>query len=140
MDHKTGQIVECSDEDAGLYVATKDGRQLHVKIPADCLAVQMGECTQIVTGGSVSATPHCVRGAKVAGIARCSLACFVDTPPFFSLTLPENSTREDVLNAAVSSDKVPPLAARWTEEKMTFGDFLTRTFQLYYDWKPDVHG
>lgn len=135
INHETGDIVDCPDHSAGLYVATRDGRQLHVSIPEDCLAVQMGECTQIVTGGAVSATPHCVRGAaKQPKIARCSMPCFVDTPPIFQLNIPKGSSREAVLDAAVPYAKVPPLAERWTGNGMAFGDFLTQTFSLYYNW------
>ena len=31
-----------------------------IKIAKDCLAFQIGETAQIVTGGLVEATPHCV--------------------------------------------------------------------------------
>jgi isopenicillin N synthase-like dioxygenase len=135
VNHETGQVLEdCPDPKAGLYVATQDERVLHVTIPKDCMAVQMGECTQIVTGGTVCATPHCVRGTS--GVARISLPCFVDTPPTAPLLMPEGSTREAILaGSAAASRRVPPLEKRWTRNGMPFGDFLKQTFELYYDFK-----
>lgn len=146
VDHATGQAVDCPDPAAGLYVVDRTTRQqesgiLHVSLPGDCLAVQMGECTQIVTGGAVRATPHCVRGANATNannnnnpkeIARISLPCFVDTPPTFALTMPDGVDETTVLQSI--TDKVPPLGERWNNGD-TFGDFLQKTFSVYYNWK-----
>jgi hypothetical protein len=41
-----------------------------------------------------------------------------------------NDVSDDVL--AKSSSRVPPLSKRW-ENGMTFGKFLEKTFQMYYD-------
>jgi isopenicillin N synthase-like dioxygenase len=92
------------------------------------MAIQIGECTQIVTGGAVVATPHCVRG--VSDLARSSLACFIDVPPAVPLSVPTGSTPEFIL--AMESSKVPSMAKRWTNH-MTFGEFLQKTFQAYYE-------
>lgn len=43
---------------------TRDGEEIKVSIPSDCLGIQVGECLQIVSGGLLVATPHCVRGCK----------------------------------------------------------------------------
>ena len=150
VDHDTGQPVDCPDPAAGLYVVdrthattkeknslttttTTSTRILHVQLPSDCLAVQMGECTQIVTGGTVRATPHCVGGARATqtNVARISLPCFVDTPPTFALTLPDGIDERNVLQSM--DEKVPPLADRWNNGD-TFGTFLQKTFSVYYDW------
>ena len=47
--------------------------------------------------------------------------------PDFFLQIPQ------VVNAAVDTGKVPPLASRWTEDGQTFVDFLGTTFQRYYE-------
>jgi hypothetical protein len=92
---------------------------------------------QIVSGGAVRATPHCVRGAAGApNVARISLPCFVDTPPYEPLAVPPGATREDVLASTANCTKVPPLGPRWTGNDMTFGEFLQKTFAMYYEWKP----
>ena len=129
MNPTTGQAVENPPPDAGLYVVDRSNQVQQVKIPQDCMAIQMGECTQLLTGGSVVATPHCVRGCPQ--LARASLACFIDTPPSFPLQLPKGSTIESTM--AKESNRVPPLSKRWNPD-MTFGDFLQKTFQMYYEF------
>jgi hypothetical protein len=141
VNHATGQQIDCPDPEAGLYIVDRHDVTHRIQIPPDCMAIQMGECTQIVTGGTVTATPHCVRGTMQPGIARISLPCFVDTPPNFPLSMPMNCTRRQVLADSSSSgssqssgQRVPPLDQRWTRDGMTFGDFLQATFAMYYDW------
>lgn len=118
-------------EDAGLYVVDRKDQVVRVQLPSDCMGIQIGECTQILTGGAVIATPHCVKGAP--NIARTSLACFIDTPPAYPLKGPpgQNSPSSDHL--ACSSWRVPPLSKRW-KNGMLFGDFLEKTFKMYYDF------
>jgi hypothetical protein len=41
----------------GLYVRTRRGDVVHVSIPADCLAFQLGECAQV--GSDAPATQAC---------------------------------------------------------------------------------
>ena len=134
VDHTTGEPIECTDPLAGLYVLNRMDQVVQVHIPPDCMAVQMGECVQILTGGAVVATPHCVRGAHVPNVARISLPIFIDTPPTFGLHMPRGSSRENVLNAGVGGTRVPPLDSRWIIDGMTFGDFLQTTFAKYYEW------
>jgi isopenicillin N synthase-like dioxygenase len=167
LDHSTGERIPAEDVDpaAGLYVASRNnGRILKVTIPEDCVAIQIGECTQIVTGGAVLATPHCVRGAASSGagdgccsctgehsiktraVSRVSLAVFVDTVPSFLLRAPDGCDvdRDVLLLQQVENDdpaagggcriRVPPLQERWKSQGMTFGDFLSATFRKYYEW------
>jgi len=141
IDDTTGQPLPPSqiDPEAGLYVQNRTGDSIHVTIPKDCLAIQIGECVQILTGGVVVATPHCVRGPRAGWnpdsstkVARISHPCFIDSKPTFPLVLPEGCSREDVVGA---TGKVPPLGERWVEDGMTFGDFLQKSFEKYYDWE-----
>lgn len=115
--------------DTGLYIEDRHREVHHVRIPPDCMAIQIGECSQIVSGGALTATPHCVKGAPNS--IRVSLACFVDVPPTTPIYLPEGSSKEDLFQD--SSKLVPPLQGRWTNG-MTFGDFLAKTFATYYEW------
>eukprot|EP00439_Symbiodinium_sp_Y106_P035163 s1999_g4.t1 len=149
-----GEIIPNPDpEGAGLWVVDRDGSAIRVRIPPDCMAIQVGECTQVVTAGEFVATPHCVRGCRpeyangrkaacgdftgfpdvnLPKAARISCPCFVDTHPSFELRIPEGVSREEVLARGLSS-KVPPLGERW-EPGQNFGDFLGSTFRRYYDW------
>ncbi len=142
VDHDTGEVIpkDQIDPKAGLYIQDRNGSLRKINIPDDCLAVQIGECLQIISGGSVVATPHCVKGADPAWststamgkdedemnvkvkregsggkrkIARISFPCFVDTVPSFPLSAPVGQSRESVLNSSVTGcAKVPPLADR----------------------------
>ena len=128
VDHDTGEIIPKDeiDPNAGLYIQDRNGTIQHITIPDDCMAIQIGECLQIISGGSVVATPHCVRGAdpnycygngvenqKKRKVARISFPCFVDTIPSFSLKVPIGRSSEDVLKSGVvGCAKVPPLEDR----------------------------
>ena len=135
MEHSTGRLVENPEPDnAGLFIADRDGVEHKIFIPPDCMGIQIGECLQIVSGGLLVATPHCVRGCKHSpDIARLSLPCFVDTPITFPLSAPSGCTRDDVFRHTVAQ-KVPPLSGRWTRDGETFAAFLTTSFRSYYDW------
>jgi len=133
-----GTILPSSPcDDAGLYVMDRNDQVLQIKLPIDCMGIQIGECTQILTGGAVIATPHCVKGAP--NVARTSFACFIDTPPTYPLRGPTLSpTAQQSLPAeypAFSSSLVTPLNKRWYDG-MLFGEFLETTFKIYYDFDP----
>lgn len=136
----TGEILSKSpDPKSGLYILNRSGEEIHIQIPYDCMAVQLGECAQIITGGGLVATPHCVRGAdqecaKNIRVARISEVCFIDTVPMYPLHVPKEITRDMVLDAGVKSERIPPLGSRWIDDGMTFGDFLQKTFDMYYNW------
>jgi isopenicillin N synthase-like dioxygenase len=130
LNHATGTIVNQVPDKAGLHIQTRDGLVVKVEIPSDCMAIQLGEAMQILSGGVLAATPHCVRGCP--GEARTSLPVFVDAPPTYQLQLPSTATRGNVLRH--DSPKIPSLASRWTEDGMAFGDFLMKTFETYYEW------
>lgn len=134
VDDETGEEIECPDPTAGLYVVTRDGGEVKVDIPKECMAVQLGECIQIVTGGVLTATPHYVKGASSSAtgikVARISHPCFIDPNPDFQLNIPPSS---DPQRALASNNKVPPLDGRFTTNGQVFGDFLQKTFQKYYE-------
>jgi isopenicillin N synthase-like dioxygenase len=129
-----GTILPSSpSDDAGLYVIDRNDQVLQVKLPSDCMAIQIGECTQILTGGAVIATPHCVKGAP--DVARTSFACFIDTPPTYPLRAPPAQRSSSTEYPVFSSSRVPPLCKRWSDG-MLFGEFLEKTFKMYYDFNP----
>jgi len=78
-----GNEIECPDPSAGLYIKSRKGDVVHVKIPTDALAFQIGETAQIHTGGLLQATPHAVRGCnqdniKSHGVSREAFALFME--------------------------------------------------------------
>lgn len=70
------------DPAAGLYIKSRTGETVQVKIPRDCVAFQTGEALERITGGRFKAVPHFVRGARAvpgdtsSRIARNTLAVF----------------------------------------------------------------
>ncbi|KAJ1963469.1 hypothetical protein IWQ62_003201 [Dispira parvispora] len=56
--------VPCPDSHAGLYIRTRSGQVVQVRIPPDCLAFQTGSALEIVSDNHLRATPHCVRGPQ----------------------------------------------------------------------------
>ena len=137
IDHDTGEPLSssCPDPCAGLYVLNRQHQSQRIVIPDDCVAVQIGECTQIITGGTVVATPHCVRGVDVSSsssssssssggssrIARIAVPCFVDTPPDFCLSVPTGLSRQDVLEAMTTTTTSSTIT---TTTKTTKNGFL----------------
>ena len=78
-----GNEIDCPDTSAGLYITSRKGKVVHVNIPTDCLAFQIGETAQIHTGGLLQATPHAVRGCnqnddKCRGVSREAFAVFME--------------------------------------------------------------
>ena len=111
---------ECSDSVTGLWVQTRGGTQVRVRLPRGALAFQAGECLQILSGGLLQATPHMVRGAPDGcGLSRNTFALFMQPSADYELHAGgASATDVDV--------------ARW-EPGMTFGVFSERTFSAYYN-------
>jgi isopenicillin N synthase-like dioxygenase len=128
--HSTGQIVPNPEpETAGLWIAARNGELHRISVPRDCMAIQCGESVQVVTGGKLVATPHCVRPpVKTAGVSRCSMPVFVGVGATFPLTSP--GPREQVFHHSVKQ-WVPPLADRWTGQQ-NYAEFLGDSFRAYY--------
>lgn len=74
------ELPASPDPAAGLYIKSRTGETVQVKIPRDCIAFQTGEALERITGGKFKAVPHFVRGARAAlsdgRIARNTLAVF----------------------------------------------------------------
>lgn len=74
------ELATSPDPAAGLYIKSRTGETVQVKIPRDCIAFQTGEALELITGGKFKAVPHFVRGARAAlsdgRIARNTLAVF----------------------------------------------------------------
>lgn len=73
------ELAASPDPAAGLYIKSRTGETVQVKIPRDCIAFQTGEALERITRGRFKAVPHFVRGARADGrgkIARNTLAVF----------------------------------------------------------------
>lgn len=77
--HPLKELDAPPDPNAGLYIHSRAGNVVKVKIPRDCLAFQTGEALELITKGKFRAVPHFVRGAaagKGGKVARNTLAVF----------------------------------------------------------------
>lgn len=74
------ELDSSPDPQAGLYIQSRSGETVQVKIPRDCIAFQTGEALERITKGRFKAVPHFVKGVRpdVVGnkIARNTLAVF----------------------------------------------------------------
>lgn len=119
--------------DAGLYVKVRDGTNVKVSVPEDCLAVQLGEAMQVLSGGFLRATPHCVKASMDVNVSREQLAMFTACDLSFPMDLPEYALSwKKVVECPNLPRGVPPLEGRLTGSK-DFCEFADRTYKAYYD-------
>ena len=77
---ETGKEISFPVKTGGLFAKNRFADTAKISIPPEMLAFQLGESTQILTGGHLEATPHCVvRSDDLAGkkIARNTFALFM---------------------------------------------------------------
>jgi isopenicillin N synthase-like dioxygenase len=74
------ELPASPDPEAGLYIKSRTGETVQVKIPRDCIAFQTGEALERITAGRFKAVPHFVRGVRASvsngRVARNTLAVF----------------------------------------------------------------
>lgn len=114
-----------TDSFEGLHVLPSGADvPLRAHIPSDCLAFQIGESAQIVTGGALRATPHFVAlPSSDSPVARVTFAVFLQPNPWDILRLPKGV---DISEAFHTSPRVPPLAPRF-QDGHSFGAFSAKT-------------
>jgi isopenicillin N synthase-like dioxygenase len=133
FDHSGNQTIP-QDTKGGLYIRARDGTTVRAIIPSDCLAFQIGEAAQIMSGGSLQATPHCVRASSDLTLSRGTLAVFCGPEHSAKMSSPEGAQNEDILRGA-QGELLPPgvqtLILRWKSTD-TFREFSLRTLASYY--------
>uniref|UniRef100_A0A0G4F2K0 Non-haem dioxygenase N-terminal domain-containing protein n=1 Tax=Chromera velia CCMP2878 TaxID=1169474 RepID=A0A0G4F2K0_9ALVE len=132
--NEKGEEVECPDAKAGLYVKSRTGEVVRVVTPPGCLAFQIGEAEQLMTGGILQATPHCVRPPSKKGVSRSTLAVFME-PEWAHLVAAPRGIDDTELKRGANGELLPPgvpaLLSRW-KEGMDFGEFTEKTLGAYY--------
>lgn len=129
----------------GLYIRTRQNVTHHVELDEETssryLAFQIGETSQILSGGVLAATPHAVMGYQgnaYRDISRSSFAVFHQPHYYLSMTAPyhEGVDVETVQYDGRWGLSLPKLSSRWWNATGdTFGEFTTRTFETYYNMK-----
>jgi|EP01046_Picozoa_sp_COSAG06_P069734 isopenicillin N synthase-like dioxygenase len=140
--NRDGVEVSNPDPTSGLYVMSRGaGERVRVILPPGTanLAFQVGETSQIHTGGVLQATPHAVRGprpsiAAARGVSRETMAVFMEPEHSGEMQLPTGKTVEDVQSGIAIRHlprSVSSLASRW-KVGQNFGDFSEATFSTFY--------
>ena len=135
-----GSPVPNPDPSSGLYVQSRSGDLIKVSFPpglTDVLLFQIGETSQVHTGGALSATPHAVRsarGAEAVGVSRETFAVFMEPEYDGDMKVPLGRSAKDVQDGDAVRflpDGVRTLESRW-KEGMDFGEFSEETFRAFY--------
>jgi len=90
FEEPTGTPVNFKSQEAGLFIQKRDYSIVKLDIPENCLCLQIGELTQIVSGGLFKAMPHAVRmPSGRSDISRTSFAVFMEPNLEVRLNAPE---------------------------------------------------
>lgn len=127
-----------------------NGHVEYVSVPADCLIIQVGEAAQILTGGKLQATAHCVcRPPERHDISRETFVVFLQPAWHRRLFLPSQLINPTVQGCDMMKDhvpntsstfekdfqeihnKIPVLESRW-KNGSTFAEFSRETTKQYY--------
>lgn len=132
FDDKTQEEISKPDN-CGLFVKDRKNNLIKVSIPKDCMAFQIGEIVQILSGGELIATPHAVKSTNKLNVSRNTLAVFMDPNPLFEIRIPDHvSDKSSVVNIKNLPEGVPQMEDRYFEG-INFGQFLDNTYKAYYN-------
>ncbi|CAM9797402.1 unnamed protein product [Ectocarpus fasciculatus] len=135
-----GREVANEDPQCGLYVRSRrKGELVKATLPpgeaaSSCLLFQIGETTQVLSGGALQATPHAVRSTSQEGVSREAFAVFMQPEWGESMDVPRGTELESV-RSLHSQSLLPRAAAPITDRLrpgMDFGEFTEATFAAYY--------
>ncbi|GAB2300393.1 hypothetical protein Dimus_034435 [Dionaea muscipula] len=121
---RDGVQIPCPDIAAGLYIKSRTDQLVKVVYGEDEIAYQIGETTEILSGGYLCATPHCVRaprGEEAHGLERSTFALFMQPDWDEKLKFPENVHIHQELIKSNGS--------------LTFGEYTEKLLDKYYHLK-----
>lgn len=131
LDADQNPVTTAVDDTAGLYIQARSGEIVRVTIPSNQCAFQIGETSQIQSGGLLQATPHAVVKPSRPGITRESFALFLEPEFDDPLEIPPNKTLEDCQDTTIPLPAaVKPLKQRW-QDGHTFGMFHRATVSAF---------
>ena len=97
---KNGDEFTLKTNTGGVYAQNRFTDMLRIGIPPNMIAFQLGESTQIHTGGYLEATPHCViKSEEIVGkkVGRNTFALFLEPDSLEVMKTPEGSDPNKVL-------------------------------------------
>ena len=125
-----GKEVQLKSKSGGLYCKNRFSEVERISIPTNMMAFQLGESTQIQTGGLVEATPHSVvKSNEIAGknISRNTFVVFIEPHKLQEMRTPEGISPEKV---HVNHYGVRPIKDRW-DNGILFKEFENRAQHTY---------
>lgn len=121
---RDGVEIPCPDSTAGLYIRTRNDQIVKVVFGADDIAYQIGETAEILSGGTLRATPHCVqapKGEESSDVERSTFALFMQPDWDEKLSFPEE--------VHIHKELIPSNAS------LTYGEYSEMVLDKYYDKK-----
>lgn len=104
------ELSASPDPSAGLYIKSRTGDTVQVKIPRDCIAFQTGEALERITAGRFKAVPHFVRGVRPSmsegRVARNTLAVFTQPNLDEKVDIKQHLTFGEFARGVVSKNTV----------------------------------
>ena len=85
---KNDNIINNTDN-YHMYIKSEKGEKIKIKIPNNCLALQIGETLQILSGGYLKARPHYLRLCQKPQISMEQFSVYVDCFPEQPLEFPQ---------------------------------------------------
>jgi len=79
-----------------MYIKSKKGEKIKIKIPNNCLALQIGETLQILSGGYLKAKPHYLRLCQKPQISMEQFSVYVDCFPEQPLEFPQYTKADNI--------------------------------------------
>lgn len=133
FDDATGEAVE-APEGAGLLAYSRSGEKVKVPPPPkNAVLFQIGEAAQVLSGGTLVATPHAVAAGNMRGTSRESFALFIEPDWDEPMCVPEGCDLDCVLAPDDKrSDIIPPLRSRLKQVPVAFAKFLSDSVAEYY--------
>ncbi|PHH73270.1 hypothetical protein CDD82_5565 [Ophiocordyceps australis] len=107
------ELATCPDAAAGLYIKSRGGETVQVRIPRDCIAFQTGEALERITAGRFKAVPHFVRGVRPSicpngmCVARNTLAVFTQPNLGELVDMQQHLTFAEFARGVVAKNTVP---------------------------------
>ena len=117
------------NDDSGLYIKDTNENIHKITIPDDSVLCQSGEILQILSGGFLKATPHCVKSTSNPKISRETFPLFIDCKDNYNISLPKWS-KNSVLNTPLLNNE-SHLYKRYYGTKL-YKDFVNNTYNYYY--------
>lgn len=121
-------------EKTGLWAQTRSGDKVKVSYGQNDIAFQIGETYQILSGGTLIATPHAVivDNDIPSDVHRSTYALFMQPKKTLKLEIPNGSTMKNIETSEIYT--VPKLQKRFIKNGMTFEEFDKETIKEFLNY------